>query len=96
MPDISRLKKGNYEDDQRIYMDSLKAEYYGEVERGKPNGFGALEFENGDYLEGEFVDGRCDGKGRYIKSNGSYYEGDLKNNVADGYGKYFDKDGFKY
>ena len=44
LPDISRLKKGNYEDDQRIYMDTLKAEYYGEVESGKPNGFGALEF----------------------------------------------------
>lgn len=54
-------------------MESLKAKYVGEVENGKPHGYGKLYFYNGDLLEGIFVDGRCEGNGRFIKIDGSYY-----------------------
>lgn len=96
LPDISSLKRKNFDISERIYIDSLKANYCGDMTNGRPDGFGALEFDNGDYLEGDFVNGVCEGRGRYIKANGSYYEGDLKNNVADGHGKYFDRSGYRY
>ena len=96
LPDISSLKRKNFNNSQRIYMENLKANYCGDMVSSKPDGFGALEFDNGDYLEGDFVNGVCEGRGRYIKANGSYYEGDLRNNVADGYGKYIDRKGFQF
>ena len=96
MEDLSRFKKSRFTHSKRIYLEAAKGTYIGETEAGKPRGFGAIEYDNGDYLEGEFNDGRCEGRGRYIKKNGSYYEGDFRNNVADGFGKYFDRSGYKY
>ena len=42
LPDISRLRKGGFEDEKKMYIDSLKAQYYGEVSNNQPNGYGAL------------------------------------------------------
>lgn len=42
LPDISRFKKGNFEDDKKIYMSEIKATYFGEVQQDKPYGYGAL------------------------------------------------------
>lgn len=42
LPDISRLKRASFDEDKKVYIDSLQAYYYGEISNNQPNGFGAL------------------------------------------------------
>jgi len=44
----------------------------------RPNGFGKLEYPNGDVFEGQFVEGRREGRGIKVNRNGSRYEGSYK------------------
>ena len=65
--------------------------YHGAFDKfTRPNGFGTMDFPNGDKYEGEWVKGKYHGKGVYIKftyANGCVYEGDLVNGVPEGEGK---------
>lgn len=73
LSDLSRLKGSRFDQGQRTYIEALKGYFVGEIANGLPQGYGCIEFDSGDYIEGEFVEGRCEGRGRYIKKNGSYF-----------------------
>lgn len=73
LSDLSRLKGSRFDQGQRTYIEVLKGYFVGEIANGLPQGYGCIEFDSGDYIEGEFVEGRCEGRGRYIKKNGSYF-----------------------
>ena len=42
---------------------------------GRFNGYGKLEFANGDIYEGHFVKGKYEGKGKYIFKEGGSITG---------------------
>lgn len=44
LSDISQFKKRNYHSGTKIYLESLKAFYYGDAEAGRPKGYGSIEF----------------------------------------------------
>ena len=50
MSDMSIFKKSRFQHNKRIYLESIKGTYIGETEGSKPKGFGAIEYDNGDYL----------------------------------------------
>jgi hypothetical protein len=52
LPEISNAQRRNFDNDRKIYIDSLKAWYTGEVVNSTPNGYGELKFDSGDFLEG--------------------------------------------
>ena len=60
-----------------------------------PDGRVQLNFENGDYYEGELKDGKITGRGRMVYKAGKIYEGDFLEDKWHGYGKaeFFSKDG---
>ena len=45
--------------------DSPEAKYVGTFYKGKKNGKGRFEWEDGSYYEGDFVDGHFMGQGTY-------------------------------
>ena len=55
------------------YLPGIGAKFVGSLLDGKASGFGRLYFDNGDYLEGDFVEGRCEGIGRYVTADGGQY-----------------------
>ena len=70
----------------------------GEWENGKPNGYGVLKFNNGDYYKGNLKNGKFDDdKGYFKEANGYFeYEGNFKDGKFDGEGVAKWKDGKKY
>ena len=52
--------------------------YIGEIFDGKANGKGKIEWSNGDYLDGDWIDWFCTNGKLYIDSSGSLYEGEFK------------------
>lgn len=67
-------------------MEFLGGVYIGELNNGKPHGFG--KHETDDYIyEGEYVDGKRCGKGRYTSKKDDYiYEGEYLDNYSHGRG----------
>jgi len=55
-----------------------------------------INFPNGDYFEGTYVNGKRNGKGTYRYSDGSSYVGDYYNDLRHGQGIYIMADGSKY
>jgi len=45
------------------------------------NGYGTLEFKNGEKYVGDFVNDKAHGKGKHTWPSGEYYEGDYFENV---------------
>lgn len=66
--------------------------YVGDVKHHRMDGYGRLEYANGDVYEGEFVRGVFNGQGTFTSSTGWTYEGEFKNGQADGEGKLIAKD----
>ena len=66
--------------------------YKGDVENGKPNGFGFLIFTNGDKYVGEWKDGFPNGPGTETYPNGGKYVGSWKGGKMWN-GTSYDKDG---
>jgi len=66
--------------------------YKGDVENGKPNGFGFLIFTNGDKYVGEFKDGKKHGQGKFTFTDGGWYDGSWKEGQS-WTGVTYDKDG---
>ena len=72
-----------------FYKDSEKKNYcYGLFLKGKPNGIGIEQFEDGSFYEGQFLDGKKNGVGQYFMKNGKIYQGNWVNNYFQGYGKF--------
>lgn len=65
--------------------------YIGDMEKGKPNGYGTQYDGNGNILyEGNFSSGRYSGDGKMYNSSGLViYEGSFLNNKYDGSGKLY-------
>jgi len=74
--------------------------YKGDVENGKPNGFGFLIFTNGDKYVGEWKNGKKQGQGTFTYGKGKWegekYEGEFKDGYRHGQGTYTWSDGRKY
>ena len=72
--------------------------YLGNITNGKPDGYGYVEYANGDRYYGYFEDGKKSGQGVYVwaykSSEGAYfYSGEWANDQANGYGTYVWYDG---
>ena len=65
------------------------AQYYGDLESGKPYGKGKTKFRNGDTYVGEYVKGKRQGHGTYTFSDGERYEGDWMEDFQHGRGVYY-------
>ena len=55
-------------------------EYFGQIENGKPNGYGILTRTNGSKYVGEWKDGEKHGQGTYTLLDGSKYVGEFRGN----------------
>ena len=61
--------------------------YHGAFDKfTRPNGFGTMDFPNGDKYEGEWVKGKYHGKGVYIYADGGRLEGSWENGKMVGPG----------
>ena len=54
-------------------------QYNGQIINGKKNGFGKMNYENGDLYEGNWKDGLREGEGTLINNNGAKYYGIWEN-----------------
>ena len=70
--------------------------YKGQVENGKPNGQGTLNFSNGEKYVGEWKNGRPHGQGTGTLPDGRKYVGEYKDGKRHGQGTYTHHDGRKY
>ncbi|CDW77644.1 morn repeat protein [Stylonychia lemnae] len=76
---------------------NIKAAYTGEFYKGKKNGKGRFDWEDGSYYEGGFVDGHFSGFGRYYFADlDKYYEGEFRMSNMEGKGMETWGDGRKY
>jgi len=62
------------------------AVYYGQMEGGKPHGYGTWTWADGDKYVGGFKDGEQDGNGTYTAANGDKYVGEWKDGKRNGQG----------
>uniref|UniRef100_A0A1I8JBR1 Radial spoke head 10 homolog B n=1 Tax=Macrostomum lignano TaxID=282301 RepID=A0A1I8JBR1_9PLAT len=73
------------------------SKFAGDKVNGQFEGFGFMEFANGNLYEGEFYHGTMHGKGKYTwTATGMVYEGDFYCNQITGVGKYTWDDGSSY
>ena len=73
--------------------------YEGEWSNDKQNGYGILEWRDGDKYEGFFKDGEFSGKGTYyynLQDSFIKYEGEWLNGNKNGYGVLEWRSGDKY
>ena len=94
--------RGVYEKDKEGYFNDNK--YEGEIENGKPHGYGIWTQSDGATYVGQFVNGLREGLGTFTWSekgpkSGTSYEGEWLNNRQHGKGKMIYesdiKDGFE-
>ena len=52
----------------------------------KPLGFGVIEYNNGECMEGEFIEGKFTGKGILFKRSEYKYTVEIKLNKPHGFG----------
>ncbi len=72
----------------------ITADYFGQTEGGKPNGWGKATFPSGKTYNGEWKDGKMHGMGQEFYNNGILrFEGEYKNGYRDGFGKAYLRDG---
>ena len=74
--------------------------YKGDVENGKPNGFGFLIFTNGDKYVGEWKNGKKQGQGTFTYGKGKWegekYEGEFEDGIKHGQGTWTSIKGYKF
>ena len=70
-----------------LTLDGGALVYDGTLVRGKMNGQGTQNLENGDQYTGDFNNGAFNGKGTFQSKAGWKYEGDFVNGQAEGQGK---------
>ena len=83
-------------DKKRIEREQLIFKPFNPSEKIGKNGKMAINYNNGDKYEGEFVNNVKEGKGIYLYENGDKYEGDFVQDKKEGYGVYYYKSGEKY
>ena len=74
----------------------VHSKYNGEIQNGRPNGFGYQTYKNGNKYFGEHKNGLPNGEGRSIYPDGSMYLGEYKNGKFHGQGTFIWKDGYYY
>ena len=74
----------------------VQSKYNGEIENGKPNGFGFQTYKNGNKYFGEHKNGLPNGEGRSIYPDGSIFLGEYKNGKFHGQGTFIWNDGYNY
>jgi len=62
--------------------------YYGELDDGKPHGFGLMLYNNGGNYEGYWSNGKKQGEGTWLYKNGDVYRGEFKKGRRHGRGEY--------
>ncbi|KAL4476421.1 hypothetical protein ABPG74_010154 [Tetrahymena malaccensis] len=67
--------------------------YKGSFVNGRAEGFGILDWKNGDKYIGDFKNNKLEGKGILYYDNSEKYDGYFKNGKRDGKGIYHYKDG---
>ena len=70
--------------------------FKGEVKDGKPNGFGIVNYPNGNNYKGDFLDGMEHGFGTLFFLEGHKYEGEFKYGLQHGEGKVTWSNGKKF
>jgi len=88
----SSFYPGPFEDQ---FHDGL-ASYRGEQKKGKAEGYGRLQFKNGDFYEGQFEAGEFCGKGSFTYKNGTVFTGEFTHGRASGSGKFTFPNGDTY
>lgn len=71
-------------------VDAVQKEerYTGDMQAGRPHGYGTLVYDNGDRYEGQFVRSRRAGLGVYTHANGDRYEGEFREDRRTGRGTF--------
>ncbi|CAK94844.1 unnamed protein product (macronuclear) [Paramecium tetraurelia] len=66
--------------------------YYGNFNKGKPQGYGKLKATNNKSYEGQWENGQMNGQGSIYIENSYYIKGQFKNNQLSGQGEIESKD----
>lgn len=73
---------------------SISADYVGQTEGGKPNGWGKAYFPNGQMYDGEWKEGVMHGRAKEYYVDGTLkFEGEYKDGYRDGFGKSYHRNG---
>jgi hypothetical protein len=75
-----------------IYSNNTALRYAGYFVNGQFNGKGALVFEDGSFLSGEWRNGKLEGKGANLSKEGDLYVGEFVNGKKEGKGYYIFND----
>lgn len=77
-----------------VIAQGVTADYFGQTERGIPNGWGKAQYLDGKIYDGEWKDGKMHGSGKEFYPEGTLeFEGEYKEGLRDGYGKAYLHDG---
>ena len=79
----------------KLYDKNNNLIFQGNFQNDLYNGFGKLNFDNGDRYEGLFKDNVLSGKGIYYFNNGDFWDGYFNEGRLHGKGIYTNKDGRK-
>ncbi|MDC0117711.1 protein kinase [Flavobacteriaceae bacterium] len=71
-----------------------KGIYEGGWINGKPDGYGTIKYNNGDFYSGNWIKGKKNGEGTYKWNDGDSYTGSWVNNYKNGKGTYTYSDGY--
>lgn len=88
VPQAPKIHKGPFLIEMQSENGPINASYIGEMEEGKPKGYGRMVYDDGDIIEGVFDGFVLEGYGRIIHWSGYYTEGDFKKGLLDGNGFY--------
>ena len=87
-PIVTSLKN-NYEYSKKVYNNGV---YKGEFKNNQRNGYGEMNYENGEYYFGQWLNDRRNGKGiLYYYKHKIKYKGDFVSDKFEGMGKYIDE-----
>ena len=70
--------------------------YTGEFKNNKKDGYGTIEWKDGNKYQGEFKDNQLNGYGMIEFPGQKYYQGEVKNGRMDGFGEFFWNNDKKY
>lgn len=78
------------------HLKNNEGEYFGEINLSKDKkpireGFGRMEFKDGSFYEGQWIQDKRTGKGRLYYKSGNVYQGTFKQNFREGFGEFFYK-----